>query len=122
MEKLNICQIQKDWDNAVTSRELPAANLSDDQCTCTLIMQQLTAKLLIMSKTHLLCILMPPIALPGEFCLEDVYECSRSPSPCKNGGTCHNKGGGYQCICVNGWEGDNCDVNVGESTKFVQFR
>lgn len=39
--------------------------------------------------------------------------CAIRPSICQNGATCVNKpGGGYQCICVNGWEGQNCTENV----------
>ena len=37
----------------------------------------------------------------------DIDECQKSP--CKNGGTCTNKPGGYRCVCAAGFEGDNCD-------------
>ena len=37
----------------------------------------------------------------------DIDECKQSP--CKNGGTCTNKPGGYSCVCAAGFEGDNCD-------------
>jgi hypothetical protein len=30
----------------------------------------------------------------------------------QNGATCANEEGGYSCICVNGYEGDNCEKNV----------
>ena len=37
----------------------------------------------------------------------DIDECKQSP--CKNGGTCTNKPGGYSCVCAAGFEGENCD-------------
>ena len=38
----------------------------------------------------------------------DVDECASKP--CKNGGKCENKPGGYRCTCVGGWfTGKNCD-------------
>ena len=49
---------------------------------------------------------------PGLYCTQDVDECSQSPSPCKNGGTCRNQDGGYMCICVNGWDGPTCEINI----------
>jgi len=42
--------------------------------------------------------------------MEDVDECVGKP--CKNGATCVNHRGTYQCICVNGWEGVNCTTNT----------
>ena len=29
-------------------------------------------------------------------------------NPCKHGGTCSKSGAGYNCTCVNGYEGNNC--------------
>ncbi|KAF2974030.1 hypothetical protein EK904_011600 [Melospiza melodia maxima] len=29
-----------------------------------------------------------------------------------NGGTCTNHNGGYACVCVNGWSGDDCSKNI----------
>ena len=34
------------------------------------------------------------------------------PDVCQNGATCHNTIGGYNCICVNGFEGHNCEIDV----------
>uniref|UniRef100_A0A915KIS4 Notch n=1 Tax=Romanomermis culicivorax TaxID=13658 RepID=A0A915KIS4_ROMCU len=47
----------------------------------------------------------------GQFCTEDVDECSEKANMCQNGGTCSNFVGGYRCICVNGWEGEHCEIN-----------
>ena len=48
----------------------------------------------------------------GIRCTEDVDECTQRSEPCKNGGTCSNHQGGYQCICVNGWTGTYCQENI----------
>ena len=34
------------------------------------------------------------------------------PDVCQNGATCHNTEGGYSCICVNDYEGHNCEINI----------
>ncbi|KAJ8300989.1 hypothetical protein KUTeg_022508, partial [Tegillarca granosa] len=49
----------------------------------------------------------------SQFCEYDVDPCSIQPPVCKNGATCRNeKGGGYSCICVNGWNGTDCSINI----------
>lgn len=48
----------------------------------------------------------------GQYCTEDVDECELSPNACQNGGTCHNTVGGFHCVCVNGWTGDDCSENI----------
>ena len=50
-------------------------------------------------------------SLQGKYCTQDVDECVIQPRICQNGGTCMNEEGGYQCICVNGWEGKECTIN-----------
>lgn len=50
--------------------------------------------------------------IPGQFCTEDVNECDLMPNSCQNGGTCLNTQGGYNCVCVNGWTGDDCSENI----------
>ncbi|GMT22316.1 hypothetical protein PFISCL1PPCAC_13613, partial [Pristionchus fissidentatus] len=47
----------------------------------------------------------------GPHCLTDVDECQQSPYPCKNFGTCQNTPGYYECHCINGTEGHNCEIN-----------
>jgi hypothetical protein len=42
----------------------------------------------------------------GLYCGEDVDECAIDP--CLNGGTCENLVGRYNCLCVDGWEEDQC--------------
>ena len=47
----------------------------------------------------------------GPYCTQDVDEC-QSSTPCQNGATCHNIAGDYKCVCVNGWTGKDCTINV----------
>ena len=51
-----------------------------------------------------------PVNWTGEYCGQDVDECATS-QPCQNHGTCQNTEGGYECICVKGFEGVNCELN-----------
>ncbi|CAB0002147.1 unnamed protein product, partial [Nesidiocoris tenuis] len=53
-----------------------------------------------------------PPTYTGEFCEQDLDECSLRPSVCHNGATCTNTIGGYSCICVNGWTGKDCSENI----------
>lgn len=39
-------------------------------------------------------------------------ECLTQPGLCKNGATCNNQPGSYLCICVNGWTGKDCSINI----------
>ncbi|KAF8373790.1 hypothetical protein PRIPAC_80219 [Pristionchus pacificus] len=47
----------------------------------------------------------------GPHCLTDVDECSFAPQPCVNFGTCVNTPGYYDCLCINGTEGHDCQIN-----------
>ena len=38
----------------------------------------------------------------------DVNECL--DNPCKNGATCVNTPGSYNCSCITGWEGLQCQT------------
>uniref|UniRef100_A0A670YLY7 FAT atypical cadherin 4 n=1 Tax=Pseudonaja textilis TaxID=8673 RepID=A0A670YLY7_PSETE len=48
----------------------------------------------------------------GALCETDVDECF--PSPCHNGGTCHNLVGGFSCSCPTGFTGIACERDVNE--------
>lgn len=40
-------------------------------------------------------------------------------NPCNNGGKCENLLGGYECNCVEGWTGTNCETDVNECAIFA---
>ncbi|XP_034298784.1 protocadherin Fat 4 [Pantherophis guttatus] len=48
----------------------------------------------------------------GTLCETDIDECF--PSPCHNGGTCHNLVGRFSCSCPNGFTGIACERDVNE--------
>ena len=41
-------------------------------------------------------------------CYLDINECAKSP--CKNGATCQNTAGSYQCACQRGYADRNCET------------
>ena len=41
-------------------------------------------------------------------CYLDINECAKSP--CKNGATCQNIAGSYQCVCKPGYTESNCET------------
>ena len=45
--------------------------------------------------------------------LADYNECSQV-GICQNGGRCINTQGAYQCQCMSGWTGDNCEIDINE--------
>jgi hypothetical protein len=45
----------------------------------------------------------------GPLCGKDIDECAIDP--CLNGATCENLEGDFNCTCVVGWEGKQCEVN-----------
>ena len=57
----------------------------------------------------------------GELCEQDVDECGQRPSVCQNGATCTNSIGGFSCICVNGWAGPDCSVNIDDCAGAACF-
>lgn len=60
--------------------------------------------------------------LAGQYCTEDVDECQLMPNACQNGGTCHNNHGGYNCVCVNGWTGEDCSENIDDCAMAACFQ
>uniref|UniRef100_A0A8C6NJE5 Protocadherin Fat 4 n=1 Tax=Nothobranchius furzeri TaxID=105023 RepID=A0A8C6NJE5_NOTFU len=48
----------------------------------------------------------------GALCETDIDECQ--PSPCHNGGTCHNLVGGFSCTCPEGFTGMACERDINE--------
>lgn len=64
-----------------------------------------------------------PVPCPpaGQYCTEDVDECQLMPNACQNGGTCHNNHGGYNCVCVNGWTGEDCSKNSDDCAMAACF-
>lgn len=43
----------------------------------------------------------------SDFLKPDINECESGP--CQNGGTCLDSLNSYQCLCTEGYEGDNCE-------------
>ena len=31
------------------------------------------------------------------------------PNPCRNGGTCYDVGGSFECVCMTGFKGQRCE-------------
>lgn len=52
----------------------------------------------------------------GDFCDEDIDECASNP--CVNDVRCINQLNDYECVCMPGWTGRNCDM--GEFDVTVQ--
>uniref|UniRef100_A0A3Q3MB37 Protocadherin Fat 4 n=1 Tax=Mastacembelus armatus TaxID=205130 RepID=A0A3Q3MB37_9TELE len=48
----------------------------------------------------------------GALCETDIDECQ--PSPCHNGGSCHNLVGGFSCTCPEGFTGMACERDINE--------
>lgn len=51
------------------------------------------------------------------FCTEEVVVEKASlcePNPCENGGTCQDTENDYECTCIDGWGGKNCETGMWE--------
>ena len=56
--------------------------------------------------------------VPNSF--SDVDECINNP--CQNTGNCTNKPGSYECYCIDGFEGKNCEKGKKISCPLVYVR
>ncbi|KAJ8047464.1 Deleted in malignant brain tumors 1 protein [Holothuria leucospilota] len=52
----------------------------------------------------------------GVTCIEDTVSCLNTP--CFNGGTCIRLTNGYVCVCLNGFGGDNCEIEKEDITVY----
>ena len=50
-------------------------------------------------------IILPFINLP----IIDIDDCASNP--CQNDGSCIDGINSYECICVDGWSGENCETS-----------
>ena len=41
--------------------------------------------------------------------ISDLESCTRN-KPCKNGASCENKLGSFECICAKGYTGGHCEI------------
>uniref|UniRef100_A0A8D3A0F8 Uncharacterized protein n=1 Tax=Scophthalmus maximus TaxID=52904 RepID=A0A8D3A0F8_SCOMX len=56
--------------------------------------------------------------LPGGLEHTCRVPCPQNLQPCANGGRCVlNEAGGYACICMPGWSGHNCHINVNDCVQ-----
>ncbi|XP_046542314.1 complement component C1q receptor-like [Haliotis rubra] len=46
----------------------------------------------------------------GDYCTQDVDECTERVDVCQHDGSCTNTAGGFQCQCVEGITGKNCEL------------
>ena len=56
-------------------------------------------------------------ALSFCFASSDIDECL--DSPCLHDGTCSNTAGSYECVCITGWSGNDCET--GEINISIDF-
>ena len=45
-------------------------------------------------------------------CEADIDECFVYSYPCENNGTCYDLVNDYMCICLEGFTGENCSINI----------
>lgn len=47
-------------------------------------------------------------------CPEGINCEACNSNPCANGSTCRAKGSTYECICAEGWNGTDCEIDIDE--------
>lgn len=60
------------------------------------------------------------LCVQGTFCDEDVNECAEfagSDWGCKNGATCVNKPGSYECLCADTFFGLHCSLRTNDCSS-----
>lgn len=62
---------------------------------------------------------MCPFGYDGKDCGHDIDDCASSP--CTTGSTCIDKIAGYDCVCINGMTGKNCEIDIGEIDFKAQY-
>jgi len=50
----------------------------------------------------------------GNGTCQNINECQSNYIECRNGGTCHDSDGSYECICPLGWAGSACEFDINE--------
>ena len=51
------------------------------------------------------------------FVLLILWEDECALEPCKNGGTCFDTGNEYFCVCLEGFKGNECEIDVSNQSK-----
>ncbi|XP_067683193.1 uncharacterized protein [Haliotis asinina] len=46
----------------------------------------------------------------GDNCTQDIDECTETDQKCEHGGTCTNTRGSFECTCVEGIKGTQCEI------------
>lgn len=54
---------------------------------------------------------MCPFGYDGKDCGHDIDDCASNP--CSAGSTCIDKIAAYDCVCINGMTGKNCEIDIG---------
>ena len=93
------------------------SNLQFDQATVFPISKAVVPGLKIRDYNKLIYHYFLLYMMSSMFVFSDVNECLVN-SPCKNGATCVNHVGEYQCLCAPGYTGQHCD----QGTRLYQWK